>query len=456
MRGSHNDTFATSTCVALAIALTGLAWGAVPWGMFQFDDFRNVVLDPANTDTAVLLERLAHGLRPLTRLSYFLDTRLYGVQAAGFLSTNLLLHAVTVLLVFALARRRLGNPAALVAALVFAVQPANAEVVAYISGRSTGLMTPFLLGGLLLHDKGKRFGALLLFALACLAKEHALVFPALVLVWELTRIESRPNTVREALVTTIIVAVVVATVLLGLAGYRTLLQHSLTDRPIVENVLVNARAIPEMVSLWLSPWALSADHEFDRRDHLAESIASLVFLMSAAVAAFAVRRRRPMFALAILWPLIALLPTNSILAKPDVVTEKPLYLAWVGPSIALGAAMWALLSIARPVGRRVTLGLAGLLLCALVGASVWRASLWRDPVALWTDAVAKAPYKSRCWNNLGMAWLAAQRQSDAVVAFGRAVYLDPANDHASLNLLAAQALCTPECDGGGVAGNPLD
>ena len=161
-----------------------------------------------------------------------------------------------------------------------------------------------------------------------------------------------------------------------------------------------------------------------------------------------------MLALAILWPLIALLPTNSILAKPDVVTEKPLYLAWVGPSIALGAAMCALLSVVRPVGRRVTLGLAGLLLCALVGASVWRASLWRDPVALWTDAVAKAPYKSRCWNNLGMAWLAAERQSDAVVAFGRAVYLDPANDHASLNLLTAQALCTPECDGDGTAGSP--
>jgi hypothetical protein len=452
---SHDDVLATNTCILIAIALTGLAWGAVPWGTFQFDDFRNVVQDPANTDTAVLLERLAHGLRPLTRLSYFLDAKLFGVEAAGFLATNLLLHAITVLLVFALARRRLGNPGALVAALVFAVQPANAEVVAYISGRSTGLMTPLLLGGLLLYDEGKRLGALLLFALACLAKEHALVFPALVLVWELTRPESRPGAVRAALVTTLVVAVVVATVLLGLAGYRTLLQRAFTDRPVVENILVNARAIPQMVSLWGSPWALSADHEFDRRGHVVESIVWLLFLMTAAAAAFAVRRRRPMLALAILWPLIALLPTNSILAKPDVVTEKPLYLAWVGPSIALGAALCALLNIARPAVMRVTLGLAGLLLCAFVSASVWRASLWRDPVALWTDAVAKAPYKSRCWNNLGMAWLAAQRQSDAVVAFGRAVYLDPTNDQASLNLLTARALCTPECDGDAAAADPL-
>ena len=50
-------------------------------------------------------------------------------------------------------------------------------------------MTPLLLGGLLLHDSRKRLRALLLFCLACLAKEHALIFPALVLAWELTRTE---------------------------------------------------------------------------------------------------------------------------------------------------------------------------------------------------------------------------------------------------------------------------
>lgn len=446
-RSSHDESFATSTCVLLAIAVTAIAWGAVPWGTFQFDDFRNVVRDPANTDVAVLLERLPHGLRPLTRLSYFLDAQLYGLQAAGFLSTNFFLHAVTVLLVFALARRRLGNTGALVAALLFAVQPANAEVVAYVSGRSTGLMTPLLLGGLLLHDKGKRLGALALFSLACLAKEHALIFPALVLAWELTRTESRPGVVREVLVTPI-VAVALAGVLLSIDGYRTLVANALAGKSIGENLLANGRAIPEMLSLWVRPWALSADHEFDQRLHLAASIAGLMFLLTATGVALALRRRQPMLALAIAWLLIALLPTNSILAKADLVTEKPLYLAWVGPSIALGWALPVLLSnIATLAARRVVLGATAFVLCALVGASVWRASLWRDPVALWTDAVAKAPYKSRCWNNLGMANLVAQREADAVLAFQRAVFLDPTNERASMNLFTARALCGRECSG---------
>ncbi len=401
--------------------------------------------DPATTDVAVLLERLPHGLRPLTRVSYFIDAQLYGVQPAGFLSTNLFLHATTVLLVFALARRRLDNTAALAAALLFAVQPANAEVVAYVSGRSTGLMTPLLLGGLLLHDHGKRLGALLLFCLACLAKEHALVFPALVLAWELTRTEPRSRVVRDIAIT-IVIAGIVAVGLLGTDGYRTLLGHSLSDRPIGENLLANARAIPQMLSLWVRPWALSVDHEFDPRLHIGASLAGLSLLLMAAATAFVLRHRRPMLALAIAWTLIALLPTNSVLAKPDLVTEKPLYLAWAGVSIALGAALPMLLGSSANRGlRRVLLGAAGLLLCALIGASVWRTSLWRDPIALWTDAVAKAPHKSRCWNNLGMANLAAQRGPDAIAAFERAVFLDPANKYATLNLATARALCGSEC-----------
>ena len=73
----EDERYATFVCLLLAIVVTAIAWGAVPWGTFQFDDFRNIVRDPATTDAAALLERLPHGLRPLTRLSYFLDAQLY-------------------------------------------------------------------------------------------------------------------------------------------------------------------------------------------------------------------------------------------------------------------------------------------------------------------------------------------------------------------------------------------
>ncbi len=435
----------TSFTLPALMLLTAVTWALVPWGAFQFDDFLNVVRDPATTDATALLDRLQHGLRPLTRLSYFVDAQIYGMRAAGFLATNLLLHLVTTALVFALARQRLDRLPAFLAALFFALQPANAEVVAYVSGRSTGLMTALLLGGLLLHDRGQRLGAYALFALACLAKEVALIFPLLLVAWEATRLRPRTVVVREATIA-LAFAVMIAAALLALDGYQSMLSWSFAFRSVGDNILANGRAIPAMLSLWVRPWALSADHDFDPTDHVAASLTGLVLMVAVACAAIALRRRRPLLALALLWPLIALLPTNSIIAKIDLVTEKPLYLAWVVPAIALGAAASALL--ARAAGRTLrTLAVAvtAATLCAMAGASWWRASLWRDPIALWSDAVAKAPGKSRCWNNLGMAHLVAGQEAAALVAFERAVSLDPANEGAKLNAHTARALCGSPC-----------
>jgi hypothetical protein len=41
----------------------------------------------------------------------------------------------------------------------------------------------------------------------------------------------------------------------------------------------------------------------------------------------------------------------------------------------------------------------------------------------------------------------AQREAEAVLAFQRAVFLDPANEYASLNLATARAVCRSECYG---------
>lgn len=429
----------------LLVILTLLIWGKVPWGRFQFDDFINVVRDPATTDIATLLQRLLQGLRPLTRLSFFLDAQLFGMRAGGFLGTNLLLHLCTVLLVFLLAQRRTDDRGAFLAALLFSLQPANAEVVAYVSGRSTGLMTLFLLGGLLLNDRGRRTGALVMFMMACFAKEVAIVFPAFIFVWEMTREEHRPNLRRE-MIGWFCVSFVFFAIFLCLANYRSLISYSLEMRSLWVNILANARAIPETLSLLVRPWALSADHEFDPSVHVAASIAGFLLIACSVLAANSLQHRLPLLSLGLAWPIIALLPTNSIIPKIDLVTEKPLYLAWIGPSLAIGAAVSSLMrSAVSRRARYILVGAAIILMCGLAGAAMWRASLWRHPTLLWLDATAKAPAKSRCWNNLGMAYLTENRDVEAVSAFERAIALDSRNEIARFNLTTAKVLCGSRC-----------
>lgn len=433
---------------AAAILIAALPWAAVPWGSFQFDDFNNVVRDPATTDLAVLVEHFFDRLRPLTRLSYFLDARVFGLEPAGFLATNLFLHLVTVGLVFSLAGRRYAAGAAAIAALVFSLQPANAEVVAYVSGRSTGLMTPLLLGALLLHDRGARLGAGALFLLACLAKEVALVFPLLVLVWEASRTEPQPR-LKQQVVGYAILATVTAMLLLASGRYRWLLGYSLEYRPMLDNLLANGRAIPQMLSLWFRPWALSADHAFDPTGHPLASAAGLLALTMLCLVVIALRRRLRLAMLACVWPLVALLPTNSLLPKIDLVTEKPLYLAWVGPAIAIGYGASILLARVRTRSRRWPAVAAGaVLLCLCAAASAWRVSVWSDPTHLWLDATRKAPEKSRCWNNLGMAHFTAGRDVEAHCAFQTALHLDPTNELAAENLVRVELLCGQNCSPG--------
>ncbi len=430
---------------AVVILIAALSWAAVPWGTFQFDDFSNVVRDPATSDFAILVAEFFERLRPLTRLSYILDARVFGVEPAGFLATNLLLHLVTVGMVFALAARRYGVQVAAIAALVFSVQPANAEVVAYISGRSTGLMTPLLLGALLLHDRGSRLGTSVLFLLACMAKEVALVFPLLVAVWEASRTDPRPR-LRQQVIAYAALATVIAVLLLASGRYQWLLGYSLEYRPMLDNLLANGRAVPQMLSLWFRPWALSADHAFDPALHPVASVAGLIALAMICLAAIAMRRRVGLAMLAFVWPIVALLPTNSLLPKIDLVTEKPLYFAWVGPAIAIGYGASMLLARARTGTRRgPVVALGAVLLCLCATASAWRVSVWSDPISLWLDATRKAPEKSRSWNNLGMAYFTAGRDMEAMRAFQTAVHLDPMNRMAAENLVRVELLCGPNC-----------
>lgn len=409
--------------------VTALAWGGALWGAFQFDDLHHVVHDPATTDASALVDRLAHGLRPLTRLSYFADAHVVGMHAWGFLLTNLLLHITAALLVFALARHRVGIAAATFAALVFALQPAHGEVVAYVSGRSTGLMTALVLAALLLHARGQRKAALIAFALACLAKEVALVFPALVVLWE-------PRRARSALPYLAAAAVMVGTLLL-LSTYRARLDYSLELRSFTDNLVANGRAIPTMLSLWVRPMSLSVDHAFRPSGDVALGIVGLAVLTGAVVGAVVFARRAPAIALAVAWPIVALLPTNSIIAKIDLVTEKPLYLAWVGPALALA------ILVERTSNRMHVRALAAVLVTVLAAGSAWRAYVWRDPVRLWEEATEHAPDKSRCWNNLGMAYRAAGRTRDAMRAFQQAAFLDPSNDRALLNSELERILGSP-------------
>jgi hypothetical protein len=148
---------------------------------------------------------------PLTWLTFALDHALWGMDPRGYHLTNLALHALTALLVYALARRLFAvtgaaeparTLAAAVAALLFAVHPLRVESVGWVTERRDVVSAPLLvlavLAWLRFAERGGRAwyaASLVAFALSLLGKAWGITLPAILLLldaWPLRRIGRVP------------------------------------------------------------------------------------------------------------------------------------------------------------------------------------------------------------------------------------------------------------------------
>ncbi len=96
--------------------------------------------------------------RPLTRLSFTLDRALWGEAPAPRHAENLALHAATAVLALLVLRRLVDARVALVAALIFAVHPLEAEAVNELANRNAVLAAALGLAALLAHVSWKERG----------------------------------------------------------------------------------------------------------------------------------------------------------------------------------------------------------------------------------------------------------------------------------------------------------
>jgi hypothetical protein len=183
-------------------ALVGLVAGAVHGRSVTFDftylDDRDLIVDDYAflRQPAALLRAFARPYlsvvdgehpyyRPLVTVSYVLDAQWSGARPLGYHVTNIVLHAIASVLVYALLRRfAFGAFVTLLSALVFAVHPLLAAAVAWIPGRNDSLLAVFALSSWLffLRDVGRpswvdRLLHLAFFWLSLLTKESALAVP---------------------------------------------------------------------------------------------------------------------------------------------------------------------------------------------------------------------------------------------------------------------------------------
>ncbi len=363
--------------------------------------------------------------RPVTAVSLRLDRLGGGVPAPWrHHLTNVALAALLAFAVHALLRRFLEPSPAAAGALLFAAHPVHVEAVAWVSGRAELLaaLLGVLAAGLLVDaarasDRGRAAagGALLLAGI--LAKEGAAALAVLLPAWAL---RARPRAPALAVVPALAAAAVAMAArlaVLGAAGPapgETVGAARLADRwPLV------LAAAGEHLRLLVWPHPLSLERMPQPPASWSDpAVAAGAATLATAVglAAWAARRGAP--ALFAAWPFVTLLPVAHLVPIGETVAERFLLLPSVGACALLGAAL------AGP--GRARRALVALLVTAGVGASVARATVWRDEVRLWEDAVRRTPGSALARAALGDALAAAGHPEAAGKAWQAALARDPA------------------------------
>lgn len=300
--------------------------------------------------------------RPLTSLGLAVEYALGGGSPATFRLVSYLLYAACSIAFLALAWRLLPGPIALGAALLFAVHPVHVEAVALGVNQNeigVGLIAVLMVWRYFdcrRSDSGIRSGDWIglgvLYAVACLLKENALVLPGLLVGAELLLVTGAMRAgVKSLLPGYAFLAAV------GMAAlYARIAVLGQFDAPESADALMGLSAggraltmlqvVPHWIRLLTWPAHLQADyspHEIVPSTGFgALEAAGLALVLIVMAIAWVARKRAPVVSFGLLWAGVALLPVSNILVPTGVVlAERTLFLPSMGFLLAIGGILGA-------------------------------------------------------------------------------------------------------------------
>ncbi len=445
MRRLPMRSLRTETPAAVWLWLTlavCISYANVLSGDFQFDDY-NVIVNAAQVHTwENWLAHLGSGIRPLLKFSYTLNWTM-GTGVIGFHLTNLLIHLANAYLVYRLAQEFVQQQwqqeklqqVPLFGALLFAVHPINTEAVTYICGRSASLMALFYLAALLCYVLGRAqqnkmllyVATPLLFVLALGVKETAVTLPLALLIWEFC-CGGRWKISLKQMWPCWVVLIVATLLFLFSDSYAAQMQRSAAFNDMQGNVATQLAAFAYLMRQWALPLWLNIDPDLPLLKNLADAFLPHALFIALVGLMLLCWRKRPWLSFALAWAMLHLIPLYLLLPRIDIANERQLYLAAWPLLLALVIELRLWLD-----SRIFQIAIATLLL-AFVSLTVLRNQVYANEIALWQDTAMKSPHKARVHNNLGSAYLLAQRNAEARSEFTTALQLDPQLDKARDNL----------------------
>jgi len=405
------------------------------------------------------------GYRPLTILAFKSEYFVGHGSPAVFHVVNIGLCALASVLVFSLASRLLPTWAAWITAALFAVHPVHVEAVANVVGQSELIVACAIVAATSLYLRDRLLGRLhlstavqmfALYAVACFAKEHGIVLPAILAAAELFVIPDespwadRIRRLRPVYLTFMLIAVsflairshVLADHSLG--GFAPFTAFSTLQISSRDRVLTALGVVPQWLRLLYWPAHLSSEYgppEIAIAQGWSVSLLPGTMLIVAILAlAIVLRRRQPIVSFGISFACLALLPSSNFLIPAGIVlAERTLFLPSVGAVLATGSLCVAAADRYRTSPHHIGLSRAAqavliLVLAAGMARSIQRTPVWRENDRLFHQAVIDSPDSYRAHYMLGAWDFEEKRRREGEAEYHKALSLFPYDAYLSFSL----------------------
>lgn len=439
----------TITLVALiaAVLLTALVYWPGIYGGYVFDDFPNIVDNAgihvihstlANWANAAWASPSSAFHRPLASLTFAANWFFSGSYPLPMKVTNICIHLLNGLLLFAMLRELLrawrerrgenvideaaAQRLALLVAACWMLLPINLMAVLYVVQRMESLCQVFVLAGLWAYLRGRRrmlaaadlrdervgltqatLGIVLGTGIGLLSKESAVLLPIYTFLVECTLLGfASSNRRRDWRMLGLYVFVLLLPAAIGLAwllpGVFSAAAWDGRSFTLGERLLTEARVLVKYLrwTLFPDPVSLSLYHdEMPLSTGLLNPWTTLpAILFLATLLGFAVwwRKRRPLISLGILWFFAAQLLTGTVIPL-ELVYEHRNYFASIGVLLAVFSILLGLRrTIALPIVRGA---LVAVLLMWCAGVTYLRAQDWSSPLRLALSEANRHPDSPR-------------------------------------------------------------
>jgi len=404
----HQTVFQIAALVVLGLVAF---WQSVAFDFLNWDDIAYVQANelirswsPSNL-WGVATETVTRNYAPLTILSFLIDHTIWGMNPCGYHATNVILHLVNGVLVFLLLRQLTGNLfVAWFTAALFLVHPVQIESVVWISSRKGLLCSVFMLWAAIVRlrpDVTAKHDAWYvgLLVAALLSKALAIVFPPIVLLYDLL-IRREKSTV--AIARQVIPGLLTLLLLLYTMGAQNTVLGGV--RGHMEFSLLKIMAI-DVTILWLYIGMLFCPTNLCvMYDPPTSGIATQVAIGSLAWAAvgyglWRIRKSQPLWMLGSLSFLLLLFPVLNFFRITTLMNDRYLYLPCIVVfAMAAGAIQRVMRFVAaESAGIVLFVGncLRGLVVVATLAACLTLTHLhlpvWQNSQSLWTHALQHSP-----------------------------------------------------------------